>query len=130
MRASIAFVLSSLAVGALAVSQLPALNLYCGDGGLTSADTDVLGSFAVNGNVMAKDWAAGSKLPPAPIGTLRKVLFSRRAARPSSASFEQSCELWSISVSVSRSAVVHVSVYKSVYGTLYIIGVFAGMPVN
>ena len=75
MRASIAFVLFSLAVGALAVSQLPALNLYCGNGGLTSADTDVLGSFAVNGNVMTKNWAAGANLPPAPVGTPRKYCF-------------------------------------------------------
>lgn len=68
MRRAVVFLASAACVLG-GVSQLPAVNLYCGNGGYTGAETDCLGSFAVNGDVSVKDWAAGASLPPTPVGT-------------------------------------------------------------
>jgi choice-of-anchor A domain-containing protein len=55
--------------GVVAMTTFPQLSLYTGNGDYSATNAANQGMFAINGNLLAKNYAVGTGLPPAPFGT-------------------------------------------------------------
>jgi len=69
-------------VGALAVpvTEFPPLSLYTGNGGYSASSTDNLGTAAINGDVVLKNYGVGDPANPAPSGSLDSLVVQGSAS--------------------------------------------------
>jgi hypothetical protein len=66
---SVTVLVSALVRFGVAMTTFPQLSLYTGSGGYSATNAANQGSFAISGNLLAKNYAVGTGLAPAPFGT-------------------------------------------------------------